>query len=538
MPRNLTPFADIATVPVEQVNTLASDVAGVAANIAVASQEAKIAENFTQAQLEIQQLDNDFRIKNQADPLNKTAFDEYKGQRKLVYDKYAEGISTLFLGDWRQNTNKLDFASEQANQAWAVGQAKKNTIASVQKSLDNSLFMAQQNGQAFGRGEKGDLESLLNYAPTRDTLRNTLVNSIGEMEAEEVLTAYDEDYMKSFIAGVADTNPVAALGLLDNPMAKKALATSPKYFEFKEALENRALNFQEVAIKRETLDAVKQSYGLFTSGKALTVAEVQQVADKMSPAARDYFLRANGMKRMVDGTGGGAGAEAKPVKLSAEEKIIEEANLYEEVTNTLEKEEYTAEDAQRLEGIVFTALNNKIITKNTANQLIATVLEPLNNNLEKALDDYEPSFFSSNKGFGVIQDFYKDYSKKFNKAADKILDNEDNKSKKESVKATFAAMQQQDKARLYSTFYNGLAQVAAKKQVDMVALRDLPEYENIVSAVADATKIQFKISKLPNAITTRVPLKDIEKLIKNPETREQFDTQYGAGTADRILNSK
>lgn len=183
-------------------------------------QQAKITENLSKAQLDMQALNNQYQIQNEADPLNPKALDELKTQQKAITDSYGENISPLFRRAWQTHAMELNEKNDLTTQAWGYEQTRKNSLLSVNQSMINNYQLANNAGSQFGNSMSTDLAAAMDYQQSRSALEDFGNKTLGATSTQEALMKYKLDYAKSFIAGVAETNPKKAFGLLDDPNLK------------------------------------------------------------------------------------------------------------------------------------------------------------------------------------------------------------------------------------------------------------------------------------------------------------------------------
>lgn len=206
------------------------DYAGIAQDIGdkviAQSQEAKINENISAAQLELGQLNNQYRMDNQGDPFG--GLEKLKSDRDAIFNKYGEGISPYFKGEWQKSTQRLADHNDALNQAWGYKQSAINSKVSLGVSMKNNYDSANIAGQQFGAGTETEVGALLNYADSHNQLAEFGNKHLGEAPTATLMKDYNKDYMKSFISGVAETSPEKAAKLLDDPSVKDKFTTDER----------------------------------------------------------------------------------------------------------------------------------------------------------------------------------------------------------------------------------------------------------------------------------------------------------------------
>lgn len=214
--RDLTTYNTVGNVLTSSPDNLMPMAAEIGNAIVKQSQEAKIAENLSSVQLELNKLQNEHRIKYEGDPFNEQGLREYKQARKAIYDKYGSNISPFFRRDWNNKALDIDAKADIVNQEWGYKQARDNTIFSINNSIKNNFQMASINGADYANGKKSEIEALADYAEGYSQLQEFGKNNIGETSSAKLLADYESDYMLNFVSGVSDSNPYKAKRLLND----------------------------------------------------------------------------------------------------------------------------------------------------------------------------------------------------------------------------------------------------------------------------------------------------------------------------------
>lgn len=221
--RDLSTFRTVTQQVAESPDRLPIVAAEIGQKIIEQSQEAKINENFSKAQLDLSALQNQYQLENEADPM--ANIQQYRKARQKILDDYGNQISPLFRGSWNQNALKLARQNDAEQQAWGIRRARSNTVLSINESMKNSYLLANQNGQAFGKSANTEIESYLDFANQKQQLAEFGVKNLGEMTTKEMLLNFDKDYLKSFVSGVASSNPDKAQALLQDPRLQEQLTS-------------------------------------------------------------------------------------------------------------------------------------------------------------------------------------------------------------------------------------------------------------------------------------------------------------------------
>ena len=277
--RDVTNFRTVIGQVVENQDQTADVLANIGTAIVKTNQEAKMAENFSRAQLELNQLDMEYQVNFAHDPFG--GLDNLKQSRKEIFDKHGDEISPFFRGTWNENTRNLAFKNDAMTEAWAFGQTRKNTVGSINRSIENNMNQAIIDGQNFGNLDTDELGSMVNYTESKDKLVKFGDANLGEAATTNLLETYDEDYLKSFLGGVIETNPVKALKFLNEDNVKNNVGAKDLAVLRKSA-RNRVLNFDKTRSEREILEVMTGEDGLYQASleRDLSTVELERAYRK------------------------------------------------------------------------------------------------------------------------------------------------------------------------------------------------------------------------------------------------------------------
>lgn len=398
--RDLSNFNTISQQVVENPSGLANIAAEIGTEIIRRSQQAKINENLSKAQLELNALDNQFRLDAEADPFNKTMLTDYEQRRKDTFAELGQNISPFFRGSWNDSVRDLANRSDLANQAWGFKQSHVNTVNSVNSSIKADMSLAAESGRLFADGSVTDFETILNFRPARDRLQEFATSNLGQDEATELLETYEEDYLKSFISGVAETNPVRALQIMREKAVVDSFSDTGQFSKFKSAIENRALQVNKINSQNELLDSMASTNGLMSSTltEPMSYAQLQLEFERnnISSQAQAYYLKANGFTK-------------DSAALSNNQKVENKIDIYDAVGQILNQDTVTAEDISVAQDKVYAAMDNKSITRDEGIQFIDQLLTPLVEQKREKLEDFgNPNWFTDSLGFDGIEEFFED----------------------------------------------------------------------------------------------------------------------------------
>ena len=175
-------------------------------------QKIKIDTNLTKARIDLDNLNNKYRLANQGNPDNPEAKLKLQQDMHKILSDYGAGIDPIAKMDWERSANKLASGYEIANNDWAFKQRAENAKLDVAENINANLSLARSAGM---RGDIG--AAVADYANSYNQLFSYALKNMGETDARQLLVNYEEQYMESYINGLASVNPQAALEALKQP---------------------------------------------------------------------------------------------------------------------------------------------------------------------------------------------------------------------------------------------------------------------------------------------------------------------------------
>lgn len=406
--RDISNFRTVTDVVAKQeapdapsgISQLADTAAQIGQKIIAENQEAKINENFSMAQLELNQLSTQMQIDYESNPFE--GAEKYKEARKKVLDKYGSEISPFFKKPWQTSARELGTRSDIEMQGWALKQTKVNTVKSINRSIKNNMIQATLDGQNFGNSDETEIGSLLKFQESRNKLASFGDQHIGEETTTEMLESYSDDYLKSFLSGVSESNPLKALRMLDSPEVKGSFRDQQQYSKMKEAIESRALNVQKINGEKQVLNTLKDENSLLTKSlvSPVSYAELQSEFDKtnMSVEARKFFMSANGYTK-ADGS----------ASLNPAEQLQAKSELYENIIELTSREDVKSTDIAAFQDNIYKAMNNEVLNEKEGIDYINALVVPFVDKKEKSFQNYsQGSFFGlgDSIGFKGVQEIF------------------------------------------------------------------------------------------------------------------------------------
>lgn len=178
----------------------------------VEQQRVKIDTESTKARVEIDNLVNQWQLQNQSRPDDPEARAQLKSDIQDILNRYGSQIDPVAKMDWDRTAGKLSSAYELGMNTWARNQRAENVKLDVAENINANLTLARNSGRS------GNLDAgLSDYINSYHQLYNYASRNMGETEARKLLLDYEEEFMGSFITGLSETDPQAAMEALKRP---------------------------------------------------------------------------------------------------------------------------------------------------------------------------------------------------------------------------------------------------------------------------------------------------------------------------------
>ena len=175
-------------------------------------QKIKIDTRATQARIEADDYVNNMRLQYQGNPDSPEFKQAISGGLHDIFERYGQDIDPMAKGEWNLTANKMTGAYDLSNNEWIIKQRADNAKVDVAENINANLQLARRAGsngnwQAGVEDFKNSYGQLFEYAK----------NNMGETDARKLLKDYEQQYMTSYINGMAEKNPAAALKALEQP---------------------------------------------------------------------------------------------------------------------------------------------------------------------------------------------------------------------------------------------------------------------------------------------------------------------------------
>lgn len=397
--RDLSNFRSVTQVVPEVPSQLLGAVGQIGERIVQQQMEAQFAEKMSAAQLELNALDNQYQIDYEGNPMG--GLKELSASRKATLQKYGSEISPLMGQQWRQAEQELSNRSSAAIQAWGMKQTIVNTKNSMQRMIENDLAQAAQNGLAYAKSGDAQFLAFADYANSKSRLEQVAAGKIGSETFGQLIEDYDQDYMKTFLSGVAQANPSKAAELLRDERIAGSFKNPLEVLKMRDAFDTRARVVARKAEQGQEVNKIDGINGLVQASlaKPMDFASLEQAltAGGIDGPARDLLLQLNGY---------GAGQK----KLADEQKIEYRMKVYDAITALADdKEGVTPKNVAAIQEAVINGMANGAITNTDGIKFINQVVEPLTQQQKKIIEsygegDYNP--FVDKIGFDGIESYY------------------------------------------------------------------------------------------------------------------------------------
>ncbi len=178
-----------------------------------ASNETKILKGLSQSKIDLNNLNNEYRLANEGDPTKNRS--EYDKAVKAIFEKNGSSVSSLFKGQWANKADQMATNNTTLMDTWEVVQQGKNAVVDVNSSMLNSYKTAESDGKEYGLGGS-ELLAKTNYEQAYKELKSTSEKFVGETTMGTLLEDYEKDYMKSFVSGTIQSNPDKGMAILSD----------------------------------------------------------------------------------------------------------------------------------------------------------------------------------------------------------------------------------------------------------------------------------------------------------------------------------
>lgn len=476
-------------------------------NILREGEEAKINEGLSEVQLKLNEMQNQYQIDNQSNPLG--GMEDYKAKRDDLFSEYGDQISPLYGRQWKDTTRNIATRNDAVLQGWALGQTKKNTVNSINKSMKNNFMQAGFDGQKFGQSDETEIESFINFAAAKEQLMDFGDKNLGAETTASMLETYDEDYMKSFLSGVADTNPHKALDLIKTEDVKDSFGDFQQYERMKKGIELKAKRFDAAMETKKKTNTLLAENSLGAEIQQMGYAEQQQYYEEhnVSPVVQAYYEEMSGYA-----------SSRKAVKGQAKVDLKRKFNLI--LSDIVQKDDVSDADLRILQDAVYGGMSKKVFSESEGfgyvNQLMTPILEKKQERISE-FQTGEWNYFQENLGLDTLNEEIEKINGKATTPA-RSIGNDDTNS--------FMVISNQ----MYDFYLGSLEQEANVRGTTIAGLSELPfvEEKKVYNKALKAAKEGVLRSIYPQ-------LSGVEKMPdKIIDEGREISTGLGEGTSGTV----
>lgn len=222
---NFSPSVTNVVPEIPQGNALVNMAANIGEIAAEQSANAKALAATAQTQTAFRQLDEKFRMENADNPDNPEALKSLQDARKEIVDQIGGGVPSMVMREYTNKTVELGQQSDASNTLWATKQHMRNAMSGLQTGTNSYYQQANQAGRDYASNHEVDLSTALNYFDANATLHKFADPVLGSEKTGAYLKNFNTNYVKSFVAGVAEGDPQRAAALLEDPNIKQHFTT-------------------------------------------------------------------------------------------------------------------------------------------------------------------------------------------------------------------------------------------------------------------------------------------------------------------------
>ena len=368
--------------------------------LASASANAKALSASAQTSLAYRQLDQQDRMTSAKNPHDPQALATLQQQRQQVVEQLGANVPSIAMREYQQQAIELGKSSDVSNTLWATKQMVRNAGADLQTAYKTNLQQASMDGAQFAASGSPatEIEGALHYAQLAAQMHQFSDPVIGSDKAALYLKNFQQDYTKTFVSSVAESNPQMANALLEQDAIKQHF--TPQDINDMAALIQRTTK-EQALIKsgqitkndgglNDLVNDPNKSY--YEKRAAIDEADMNgSISPKAASAARRVIKSSDDLNTQTD-TPTMAGIINQAYDLNANSKVNPAdyltgvQNLHQQILEKQGTGDLTAQDAGKL-------------TKQVNNLMSAREAD--------ATNSVGNSFYSANQKFNVLPPEYR-----------------------------------------------------------------------------------------------------------------------------------
>jgi len=189
---------------------------------------ANINNHLADANLQMFEVTNKWRLANESDPTNQEALGKLHAEYDRILGQYNDKVGLLSRGDWIKFSSRLKNQYQLDNAEWGIKQTTVNTENKINGSM-------QKNFSIFAQlGRNDDLNNFKQtYQNSKSAIEEFSQGFIGEERRNKLMEDYASDSMTSWLLGLAEKNPKKALAYLEQKDVRNDLGSQKKVFSIK-----------------------------------------------------------------------------------------------------------------------------------------------------------------------------------------------------------------------------------------------------------------------------------------------------------------
>lgn len=389
--RRLNTFNQVTHVVAPQRGEVLKAAVDISSGIVANRMNAQLTSALANAQSDITELQMTYRIDNALEP--EKGRDEYKAKRDAVISKARGSVSPLVNMDFNAGIQNVIINDDVSFKAWETQQNQKITIEHLNNAMAVSYKTATVDGRNYGMNPNAELTPLLNHSFLENNIESFTDDvSMPEKMSKGILSNYNEDYVKSFLSGVAEVNPTEALLLTGRDDVREMFNTSEEFIKFEKSLLSRKKTFDQIEKLKNKINPLRAEQDLLTRFEGMSYAELEQNFGNfaISAKAQSFFKQLSGYE---DSKEPGNFRERTDLK----------SRFYQIFTEAVSGEDLPPESIKLLQDSMFDAMSKKVFTKDEGFAFLNDFIEPMIAQKEAAIGELDSK--EQKKIFGIFNTY-------------------------------------------------------------------------------------------------------------------------------------
>jgi len=195
-----------------------SNIAAVVVQQKEKQDELKMLKYSTQADLELNQITNEWRNINAENPTDETQLQELDRKYDEVFAKYDKDFGITSRGKWKQAKDLYKNKYQGENQKWQMVQNMKNADKNLNEVAQLTI------AQGYEIGVIGNANPLQVLEERSEMMRKGVEGLVPQDKVSETLNNLKSDFTRNYLLGVMERSPEEAYKLMESQEIKEALA--------------------------------------------------------------------------------------------------------------------------------------------------------------------------------------------------------------------------------------------------------------------------------------------------------------------------